>query len=366
LYHKLSFSFRIAIYDITDSFLTKVIDIESNYVNNSFYQYCIDKLQINHNSEAWNILKNLNQECPYIIPLSKFCLVINKPKEIYLDKELLPHARNKPAMKFADGFKIYYYHGTPFPYDYGKLPVERWKPKWIISEKTEEYRSILIYEIGYKRFRRDYPKYDFWQEQHRLLPESIEIIIDWQLFHINQFYLKHQSTDSLSIDSYNILTIKNYLSFKLPTELYNLYNFYNGGYELAPDLYFYPLKQAIEIFPDLTWLKSDTGYPFPLFKGSQGEIYYILAQDSEETYSHVYRQFPEEEPIIYAECLTSLIVTIAQSYREGGYYLSVNEETGKRKIEKDLDKIEFIFEKFNPDQIDNWRKIWKSSSRFLP
>jgi hypothetical protein len=95
-------------------------------------------------------------------------------------------------------------------------------------------------------------------------------------------------------------------------------------------------------------------------KGLQGEIYYILAQNSEATYSHVYCQFPEGEPIIYAECLTSLIVTIAQCYREGGYYIFVNEETGKQTIEKDLDKIEFIFEKFNLDRIDNWRKIWKN------
>jgi hypothetical protein len=73
--------------------------------------------------------------------------------------------------------------------------------------------------------------------------------------------------------------------------------------------------------------------------------------------SPVYCQFPDEEPVIYAECVTSLIVTIAQCYQEGAYYIAIDEETGERSIEQDLDKIEPIFEKFNPDQIDNWRKI---------
>jgi hypothetical protein len=76
--------------------------------------------------------------------------------------------------------------------------------------------------------------------------------------------------------------------------------------------------------------------------------------------SHVYCQFPNEETVIYAECVTSLIVTLAQCYQEGAYYIATNEETGERSIEQNLDAIEPIFEKFNPDQIDNWRKIWKS------
>jgi hypothetical protein len=37
-------------------------------------------------------------------------------------------------------------------------------------------------------------------------------------------------------------------------------------------------------------------------------------------------------------------------------------DPGNKEIKQDLDKIEPIFEKFNPEQIDNWRKIWKSKS----
>jgi hypothetical protein len=101
-------------------------------------------------------------------------------------------------------------------------------------------------------------------------------------------------------------------------------------------------------------------YPVRLLHGDRQEIYYVLCDNEERMISPVYCQFPNEEPVIYAECVTSLIVTIAQCYQEGAYYIAIDEETGARSIEQDLDKIEPIFEKFNPDRIDNWRKIWKS------
>jgi hypothetical protein len=98
-----------------------------------------------------------------------------------------------------------------------------------------------------------------------------------------------------------------------------------------------------------------------LFHGDRQEIYYVLCDNQERLISPVYCQFPNEEPVIYAECVTSLIITIAQCYQEGAYYIAIDEETGERSIEQDLAKIEPIFEKFNPDRIDTWRKIWKGN-----
>jgi hypothetical protein len=54
-------------------------------------------------------------------------------------------------------------------------------------------------------------------------------------------------------------------------------------------------------------------------------------------------------------------VAIAQCYQEGAYYIAIDPESGAKKIEQDLDKVEAIFEKFNPNQIDAWRSIWKES-----
>jgi hypothetical protein len=96
-----------------------------------------------------------------------------------------------------------------------------------------------------------------------------------------------------------------------------------------------------------------------IFYGDRKEIYYVLCDNVKRPFSHVYCQFPNEEPIFYAECISSFIATIAQCYRDGGYYVAVDEQSGEKEIKQDLDKIEPIFEKFNPEQIDNWRKIWK-------
>jgi hypothetical protein len=345
--------------DVTDYWVSRVIGIEIGHINNAFNQYWIEIIHKKHDNKAWNILKNLIQECPFLIPLSEVCIVIDRPVSVHLNNELLPHAQNQAAIRFADDLAIYCYHGIPFPVEYGEVPINDWKPEWIESEYIDGYKSILMYNIGYQRFSQEYPDYDFWQEYDRLLSESVDIIINWQLYHYNQLYLKQLQTDELKINPDDAVKIIDSLPFKLPTESWSLYQYYNGGYQLTPGLYFYPLKQAIQALSNLNWIKSDTGYPFPLFKGTRDEIYYVLADDPEPTYSHVYCIFSGEEPMVYAECVTSLIVTIAQCYQEGAYYIAIDEETGERTIEQNLDKIEPIFEKFNPDQIDNWRKIWK-------
>ncbi len=353
------------LYKISDCYLSRIIDHELLFINACYLEYCIEKLSLDRDSEVWNIFKDLTKQWLCLIPLSKACIFIEQPMEVHLDNELLPHAHNQPAMIFGDGSKVYYHHGIPLSAKYGDVAINDWKPEWILSEETNENRMILIHTIGYKCFRDEYPEVDLWDEYDRIFYNSfsqfsIDIIINWQLYHHNQLYLKHPQTDDLKINADDAIKIIDSLPFKLPTELWNLYQYYNGGYQLTPGLHFYPVKQAIQALSNLNWIKSDTGYAFPLFKGTRDEIYYVLAADPEPTYSHVYCQFPGEEPVIYAECVTSLIVTIAQCYQEGAYYIAIDEETGDRSIEQDLDKIEPIFEKFNPDQIDNWRKIWKS------
>jgi hypothetical protein len=52
-------------------------------------------------------------------------------------------------------------------------------------------------------------------------------------------------------------------------------------------------------------------YPVRLLHGDRQEIYYVLCDNEERMISPVYCQFPNEETVIYAECVTSLIVTIA-------------------------------------------------------
>lgn len=333
------------------------------------YDFHMSIPQDKSNVKIWNILRELCEQCPFILPFEDFCIIIDRPCEIHLDRESLIHAEAKGAIKYRDSYEIYCNHGISIPASYGKVHSSNWQLSWIVPETENEiegdcelvHDSELIYtlltSIGFQKFCQgvSIQKSLYWKNYKTLIGESTHIIFDWQLFHFHDLYWKSDDADCQQISNDNFQQLMKDTPVKISQELYHLYEFYNGKYQLAPKLYFHPLKQSIEnIVSELD------SYRLPLFHGDRQEIYYVLCDNEERLVSHVYCQFPNEEPAIYAECVTSLIITIAQCYQEGAYYIAIDEETGERSVQQDLDKIEPIFEKFNPDQIDTWRKIWKS------
>jgi hypothetical protein len=196
----------------------------------------------------------------------------------------------------------------------------------------------------------------YWSNYEILIEQAILEIVNWQYFHYGNLYRKIVNLNKAVQTQLIIEEFIEKFSIKLSHELHRIYqSYYTGRHQIAPGLHFYQLEEAID--NPSPGLES---YPVRLFHGDRQEVYYVLCDNEERLVSHVYCQFPDEEPVIYAECVTSLIVTIAQCYQEGAYYIAIDEETGERSIQQDLDKIEPIFEKFNPDQIDTWRSLWKS------
>jgi hypothetical protein len=310
---------------------------------------------------SWNIFKSLCEECPFILPFNDACIIIDRPCELYMDRELLTHAEGKAAIKFRDGYEIYCNHGIKIPAQYGKIHPSNWQSTWILAESQiedkEKLLNTLLINIGYQKFCKELPgeKANYWKNHQDLIAEAINKIIDWQFFHYYDFYHLESEANSQKMCDRSFQQLTKDIPYKISQELHSLYLSYNGEYQIAPKLYFYPLEQGIQ--NQMHGLQSSS---VRLFHGDRQEIYYVLCDHQERLISPVYCQFPDAEPVIYAECVTSLIVTIAQCYQEGAYYIAIDEETGERSIEQDLDKIEPIFEKFNPDRIDNWRKIWKS------
>lgn len=279
------------------------------------------------------------------------------------------HAEGKAAIKFSDGYELYCNHGHLIPETYGKFEPILWQAESIIMERNSEYLEewerkelldILIRNIGYKRFCQESPqlKDEFWkyrEQQVTSVYPSLDIITSWQLFNLcEDFYHEGDSIDTQSRDSSDAIrqSSENNLPFKLPNELIDLHQTYRGEYQLAPGLYFYSLIKASFIQEDNS---RDSMARFPLFKGERNELYYVRCDHIQMPTAQVYCIFPGGEPMVYAECVTSLIMTIAECYREGAYYTE-----DSREIQSDLDKIELIFEKFNPEQIENWRKVWRS------
>jgi hypothetical protein len=341
---------------------SKIFTSEFLDTNPWLYDFHINHINNQCNLEIWNAWKYLCEECPYLLAFNNTCIIIDRPSELCLDRELRPHSNGKAAIKFVDGYEIYCSHGIVIPANYGKFYSSNWRSEWILNEQLTEDNEDLVCtlhnNIGYDKFCNELPnlKNRYWKNYQILISCGINIIIYWQFFHCRTLYRRMEDLDNKTIEDINIEKLIKNLPFKLSQELHSLYqNYYYGKHQLVPGLYFYLRRQAIGNL--ITGLDS---YLVRLFHGDRQEIYYVLCDNEERLISHVYCQFPGEEPVIYAECVTSLIVTLAQCYQEGAYYIAIDEETGERSIEQDLDKIEPIFEKFNPDQIDNWRKMWKS------
>jgi hypothetical protein len=351
-----------------DTFLDR-LNYESSLTDPWVYDLHINYVGVEYDLDIWNIWKSLCEECPYLIAFEDCAIVIDRPSELYLDSELMPHAEGKAAIKFSDGYELYCNHGNLISEKYGRISSDRWSAESIVTERNSEYLEewerqelldLLMRNIGYKKFCQELPQFknEFWQYREQQIIsvyQSLDIIQNWQLFHLcEDFYHEGDSIEKQSRDSNYAIrqSSDNYLTFKLPKELIDLHQTYRGEYQLAPGLHFYSLVQASFRQEDNS---RDSMAQFPLFQGDRGEFYYVRCDHIQRPISQVYCVFPGFEPMVYAECVTSLMMTIAECYREGAYYTE-----DSREILSDLDKIESIFEKFNPDQIDNWRKIWRS------
>jgi hypothetical protein len=348
----------------------KIIEYELYFTNSWFYDFYIDRISNDAAIEVWEILKSLCEECTYLITYEKFCLIIDRPSELYLDRELVPHAEGKAAIKFADGYELYCNHGTVIPAKYGEIHPSQWEPESIIFDEDNNiiregsYSIInILFNIGYKKFSEELPEITdrYWTNKGslRIFSNFIEYgfryIYDWFNFHYYNYHDLGEYGDWGTRGSFVVREIAETFPCKLSEELEIFYSTYNGEYQLIPGLNFYPLQRKSESFN-----AGLNTYPVQIFYGDRQEVYYVLCDNVKRPFSPVYCKFPNEEPIVYAECISSSIAAIAQCYRDGAYYVAIDEPSGAKEIKQDLDKIEPIFEKFNPEQIDNWRKIWKT------
>jgi hypothetical protein len=337
--------FDILSYDflVTDCWL---LDLHINNIN---YEY---------NVKAWNIFSSLCKECPYLLAFNDVCIFFEKPSKIELDTEELPHSDGNPAIEFVDGYKIYCNHGIKIPSNYGKMKISDWQAESITYDEeliiTEELFFVLFCGIGYKNIYKKVhlPAKQYREKYDTLISFSMNKIVEWQYFHVGGFYRESECKSNKN----NAKQLLERLPFKLPKEFYIFHAMHGEEYQMAPGLYSSPLEKRIQ-----SSITNDNGI-FTLFQGDQQETYYIVCDDVMRDVSHVYCLVPGREPLVFAECITSFIVAICQCYQEEGYYTSIDELSESITIEQDLNKVELVFEKFNPNQIDNWRQIWKNPS----
>jgi hypothetical protein len=320
----------------------KILEYELYYTNAWFYDFYINFVSKNLELETWSIFRSLCEECPYLLTYENACLIIDRPCELYLDRELVPHAEGKAAIKYADGYELYCNHGTVIPAKYGQIHPSEWRSESIlfdadnnlIREDSESTISIL-FNIGYQKFSRELPttRERYWNNKQgslrsfrSLIEYSFVSIMKWLEFNCGEYYILGDPINWYTTGQFSVRELAKNFSYKLSEETEIFYSMKcEDKYQLAPGLNVHPLQHSVQD----TKLGSDV-YPVQIFQGDRQEIYYVLCDNIQRPYSHVYCRFPNAEPFVYAECISSMMSTIAQCYRDGGYYIAINEQSGAK------------------------------------
>jgi len=139
-------------------------ELWSSYV--AWIDFCISVLKCNYNSDDWQALESIVKHCGWIYPLRNICIICDRPRKLLLDDEYRPHAIEKPAIEFSDGYSLYASHGVRLPEAYGKFHPQEWQSEWLLTTKNAELRRVLIEEIGYEKICQDLQtiEIDNWQE----------------------------------------------------------------------------------------------------------------------------------------------------------------------------------------------------------
>jgi hypothetical protein len=113
--------------------------------------FWISEIEELTDGKSWEAIKTLTQETCWVMPCEQVCFVFERPIKLLFDDRDRLHAEGQPALKFADGYRVYAYQGVTLPEKYGKLHPHQWQSAWILEERNAELRRVLIQGIGYGR-----------------------------------------------------------------------------------------------------------------------------------------------------------------------------------------------------------------------
>jgi hypothetical protein len=89
-----------------------------------------------------------SKECYWWFPFENIVFCSERPIELNLDKDGKLHHNTKPAISFADGYKLYSIHGIIVPSWIVEYPEQITKEK-IKQEKNETIKQIMFNRIGF-------------------------------------------------------------------------------------------------------------------------------------------------------------------------------------------------------------------------
>ena len=164
------------------------------------------------------------------------------------------------------------------------------------------------------------------------------------------------------------------LPFRLPKELYELYQWRNGSREENEKVEFFecyrflPLEEALNIRSDIKeqdyWI-IDELYPygwFPIFT-FEGEYYSVIGSEKQRDFSPIIYIYHDEN-ISYIS-LTKMMQTIAECYQTGIYYLNEDSYWETKQEEENIIRLKHNpgiittshYGKYNPKIIKKFARL---------
>lgn len=183
------------------------------------------------------------------------------------------------------------------------------------------------------------------------LQDALNKILEWLAEHDRPVVALLQD----GIDAQEVKAASEGLPLRLPQELVALYGWRNGTRsaegDILDDLHFMPGYYLLSLEESLTHyraFKDDERWKpnwFPILANGGGDFYAVGCTTGAEERAPVigFLLDEPEQPIEYAS-VTSMMLTIAQCYEAGAYFLS---EDGY--LEVDDEAVVPIGRKFNPD-----------------
>lgn len=189
------------------------------------------------------------------------------------------------------------------------------------------------------------------------LTSALERIMNWLMEHQPDYVASFQA----GLKSDEIQAVEAGLGFKLPAEIYELYQWRNGTEEdtkalCFPTMQFLPLSKAIQCSQGCNeYIESDKEFvteekewyetsPLFAFIEDNGDYCGVPLIDRQKEKLPVVVIFETEMPTIFYTSLTDMMLTLAECYESGAYYLDE-----KGYVREDEYQAAQVLRKYNAD-----------------
>lgn len=121
----------------------------SDYGWTCFYEFINNEIFPDFKLEIWDIWKELVESNIYdMIQLEKVCIVIVMPEHVKVNADKRLHCETGSAIRWSDGYELYYLNGINVPDYIVNLPADELDPHLILNEQNADIQREIIKKIG--------------------------------------------------------------------------------------------------------------------------------------------------------------------------------------------------------------------------